>query len=468
MGKGKEKEDRSHRQGHSGASGNPPAGYAQQPLYYHPQQYSSQPAASGHQIPQPRPAPYQQGQLWGDTSYSTGYTGTAQYSSSLTGEPQPLYGGYSASPQQQTTQEHKITRESSSSSGDQQPEHERSHRKHGGSTHKHKKPDHGSGEHHHSRRHDSQRGESHSEGQSHHDPRYQSGSQGANVQRAAPQYQQGPWQNTGWSTNAPATAAYGGGGGGGNGRGSVPQPAGGGRHSYGDDMPVPQSNLPAGLFLLGLPPMRTDGELVLDPIVRPQPQPDQRLPPMQAPEPPGPAAGTGEVRQGTGPATSQFASVDLTTPNFNVSWRGNTFAVEPSAMYNHWSHTQVREARVLVASFANWEEVEEMGQPIPGGRANRTVVHLLRNQDAQQWGLQKWREWTGAEDKTLWENRAQYPGEDIVAFATRIQPLFPGRLVGELVGRLKLFARMNKHPDRMGRTIGAFPTMRLDKRRANR
>lgn len=515
MGKHDDKEHRSHRRGQPGASGNPLPGFAQQALQMgghswtsspaptEAQHHSSTPATSGYGI-QPRPAPSQQGSLSGTPPYTGGvYAGTAQYSASLTSEPPSVSGGYSGSAHQQTTEEHKRGRESSSSSGDQQHEHERSHHENHRYHHKHKKPDYGSGH------QGSQRGESQSGGQSNYNPSYQPGNQGASVPAAAPQYQPGPGQNTSWPTNAPATASYGQGG------GSAFQPAGGGGLSYGGDIPahsVRQPNLAAGFpGMPSFPPIPPRGEfppmnlprpqlapmpplprqrrrrdevfsMVEDPVhlapIATQPQPrnapslqaeSQRHGPMQPPvptpmEPPLPswsATGTGDAGQG-----AALAAPPCGDPNFNVVWRGDVFDVSHSATKG-WSDAQVREARVLIASFASWDEVEWYGQGIPGARAERTVVHLLKD-DARRWGLENWKEWTGVEDKKLWENRAPYPGEDIVGVATRIQPLFPGRMIGELVGRLKLFARINKHPDGMGRTIGAFPHLRQKERQKKR
>lgn len=367
MGNHKDKERGSYQRDQQGASDNHLSYYAQQALGMgqyssnpgpaEAQQYSSTPAASGYTIQQPRQAPYQQGQLGGNTSSGGGYAGTAQYSDSA---------------HEQTTEGHKRVRESSSSSGDQQHEHGRSHHKHGGGTRKHRKADDGSREHHHSRQHGSQRGGSQGGGRSHHEPRHQPENQGAIPTPTAPQYQPNPWQNTGWPTNAPATAGHGGGAGGG----------------YGDD--VRQPALPAGLFPPAPPGGRLPSMQLEPPRLAPMPSMPRQLqrrdlvPPMLT-EPPhlapfetqtqsgglpslqiqsqqrGPMMPPVPTWIGTGPAASHSDSDNSPDP-FNVAWRGHIFDTSQERPTRGLTLLQLCEARVVIASFATWDEARELGQ----------------------------------------------------------------------------------------------------------
>lgn len=480
----KDKEHGSHQRDQR-ASDNPLSSFARQALVSggyslspgpgEAQQYSSTPAPSGYVIPQPRTAPYQQGQLGGNTSSGGGYAGTAQYASDLTSEPQPLSGGYSGSAYQQTTEEHKRARESSSSSGDQQHEHGRSH-------HRHKKTDHGSGEHHHRRHHGSQRGESQGGGRGHHEPRHQPENQGANFTPAAPQYQPNPWQNTSWPTNAPptnapptnATAAAGYGGG-----------AGGG---YGDDVRIErQPAPPAGLFPPAprgwLPPMQ-----LAPPQLAPMPEiPRQRqrwdeLPPMLT-EPPQLAPFQTQPQSGglpslqmesqqrrpmrppvpTGMGTGPGASHSDDSPDpFNVAWQGHIFPTSQERPTRALTPLQLREARVVIASFATWDEASQLGQELPGGRTASTIARAVKRNYGPQWDLPEWHEWTRKEDLIIWEHHIPPPTESFRHVAARLhRSYFPRRMLGEVVGRLNLFARMGLHPDQGGRTIGGFPTIGL-------
>lgn len=422
------------------------------------QQYSSAPAASGYAIQQPRPAPYQQGQLGGNTSYGGDYAHTAQYSGSLTGETQPLSGGYSGSAHQQTTEEHKRARESSSSSGDQQREHGRSH-------HRHKKADRGSGEHHHGRPHGSQRAESQGRGRRHHEARHQPENQGAHFTPPAPQYQPNPQQNTSWPTNSPATAGYGGGG--------APR-------SYGDDVYIKrQPNPRAGFF--PPPPREQFPPMGMEP---PQLAPLHWLPPQrprrvqfpqmsldpQQPAPVQPPAPTTEM--GAEPAASRSNN---SLDRFNVVWRDQIFDASPKERGTRgMGPTHFREARIILASFATWDEVTALGQRLPCGRTPVTIAASVKRDDGSRCGLRQWREWTRREDLIVWDHRIRPPTEDsehvaaqdIEHVAAQIHGYFPERMLGEVVGRLKLFTRMDKHPDAAGRTIGSFPTLGFTEMRA--
>ncbi|KAI7779944.1 hypothetical protein LA080_000157 [Diaporthe eres] len=477
------REDRgrgSYRRDQQGASDNPLQHYAQEALESmgeyssspwpdEAQQYSSTPAASGYVIQQPRPAPYQQGQLGGNTLYGGGYADTAQYSGSRTGEPQPLPGGYPGSAHQQTTEEHKRARESSSSSGDQQHEHGRSH-------HRHKKADHGRGEHHHhssgghhhSRHHGSQRSESQGGGRSHHEPRHQPENQGPNFTPPAPQYQPNPQQNTSWPTNAPATAGYG----------------GGAPRSYGDDVYTErQSGLPAGFSPPGargqLPPMQLERPQLapMSSLLRQQRRRDEQLPPMLPEphsgglpslqiEPRQPAPMQPPVPTGTGAGLAEFHSHD-SLDRFNVVWHRHIFDTSQERPTRALTPLQLREARVVIASFATWDEVTQLGQQLPGGRLASTIAPAVKHNYGSQWGgLRQWREWTRDEDLILWQHRISPRArtEQFVQVATQIHGDFPDRMLGEVVGRLKLFTRLGEHPDPVGRTIGGFPTLGLSER----
>lgn len=475
----------SHRRDRQGASDNLLAYYAQQAIYgdqyssstgpAEAQQYSSTPATSSYVIQQPRPAPYQQGQLGGNTRSGGGYADTAP----LTGDPQPFSGEYYDSAHQQTREEYKRARESSSSSGDQQREHGRSYSKHGESTHhRHKKADRGSGEHHHSRHRGSQHGESQGGGPSHHEPRRQPENRGADFPPPAPQYQPNPWQNTtgSWPTNAPATAGYG----------------GGGPRGYGDDVHIErQSDPTAAFFPQGrLPSIQLERPRLAPLSSLPQQQQQHRwdqLPPMfpQPPElppietqphsgglpplqiesrQPAPMQPPVPTRRGT--ELAEFPSRDSLDP-FNVTWHRHIFDTDQECRTRALTPLQLRQARVVIASFATWDEVTQLGQELPGQRAASSIAPVVKRNYGNQWGgLPPWREWTSDEDSILWEHRIS-PGartEEFVRVAPRIHGEFPDRMLGEVVGRLKLFTRLGRHPVQVGRTIGGFPKLGLKER----
>lgn len=468
------KEHRSHQRDQQEAWDNP--------LSYEAQQYSSSPAASAYLIQQPRPAPYQQGQLGGYTSSGGDYAGTAQYAEGLTGEPQPLSGGYPGSAYQQPTEEHKRARESSSSSGDQQHEHGRSH-------HRHKKVDHGSGEHHHhssgerhhhssgdhhhhSRYHGSQRGESQGGGRSHHEPRHQPENQGANFTPTAPQYQPNPWQNTSWPTNAPPTNVP---------PTNVPTTAG-----YGDDVLIERQPVPpAGLFPPAprgwLPPMQlAPPQLAPVPQIPRQRQRRDELPPMLT-EPPQlvpfqtqpqsgglPSLQMESQRRGPMlPPVPTASRSDNSLDPFNVAWQGDIFATSQERS-KALTPLQLREARVVMASFATWDEASQLGQQLPGRRLASTIAPAVKRYYGPRWGgLREWHAWTRKEDLIIWEHHIPPPTEGLSDVAARLhRPYFPERMLGEVVGRLKLFARMDLHPDHAGRTIGGFPRLGLRENQA--
>lgn len=426
------------------------------------EQYSSAPAASGYAIQQPRPAPYQQGQLAGNTSSGGGYADTAQYSGGLTGEPQPLSGGYSGSAHQQTTEEHKRARESSSSSGDQQRENGRSH-------HRHKRADHGSEGHHHSRHHGSQRDESHGRGRSHHEARHQPENQAANFPPPAPQYQPNPQQNTSWPTNAPATAGY-------------------GDDVYIERQPDPRGGVYPPAPRERLPPMQLERPQLapLSSLPRQQRRRDE-LPPM-LPEPPELPPMETQPHSGGLPSlqieSRQPAPMQPPVPTrtrielvefrpqdgldrFNVVWHRNIFETSQECPTRGLTSLQTREARVVIASFATWDEVTQLGQQLPGGRLASTIASAVKRNHGNKWdGLQQWREWSRDEDLKLWERRISPRArtEQFVQVAAQIHGDFPDRMLGEVVGRLKLFTRLGEHPDQAGRTIGGFPKLGLSER----
>lgn len=178
--------------------------------------------------------------------------------------------------------------------------------------------------------------------------------------------------------------------------------------------------------------------------------------PIQPPVPTG---------MGAGPAASHSKnSLDR-----NVVWRGQIFDVSPKERgARGMTATHFQEARIILASFATWDEVTALGQQLPCERAPVTVASSVKRDDGRRCGLRQWREWTRREDLMAWEHRIPplSPEEDFEHVAARIHGYFPERMLGEVVGRLKLFARLDKHPDEAGRTIGGFPTLGFTEMRA--
>lgn len=190
-----------------------------------------------------------------------------------------------------------------------------------------------------------------------------------------------------------------------------------------------------------------------------QPQP-RAVPPLQLEsQRPGPMLApvrTSAMGSMSGPAASR--SDDSLDP-FNVTWRDDTFDISQGPSKG-MTAVQVREARVIIASFATWEEAGVLGQRLP--RAASTLAQLLKRDDGSQWGLRQWREWTMEQDLVIWEHRAPPPTQDIEHVAARLQrDYLPERMLGEVVGRLKLFARIGVHPGQAGATIGGFPAFGL-------
>lgn len=173
---------------------------------------------------------------------------------------------------------------------------------------------------------------------------------------------------------------------------------------------------------------------------------------------------TSEIGSMSGPAASRS---DNSLDPFNVTWRGDTFDISLGPNKG-LTAVQAREARVIIASFADWDEASNMGQQLP--RAAGTLAQLLRRDDGSKWGLRQWREWTKDEDMIVWQHFVAAPTRDMGRLAAQLQrDYLPERMLGELVGRLKLFARRGENPAQARPTIGGFPRFGLkDQAKQNR
>lgn len=136
----------------------------------------------------------------------------------------------------------------------------------------------------------------------------------------------------------------------------------------------------------------------------------------------------------------------------SVEWDGLIFPVDPPNTY-YWTFSEEQQLRVIAASFLDWVEVQDSGQPLPG---RRTIAAC-----ANKWRSLHDHIWTYDQDKDIMRLRS--PDPDVRRAALDVLLNTWNRSKNEIVGRCMLFARLNTR-DMLVENLGNTPFLGLRRR----